>query len=52
MQFIDLKSQYLRIENLVKEPLYNLLVSNQKFIINDKVHNDYNYGVDSIIQLE
>jgi hypothetical protein len=42
----------VEIENLGKEPLYNLLVSNQKFIINDKVHNDYNYGVDSIIQLE
>ena len=42
----------VEMDNLGKEPLYNLLVSNQKVTINGKIYNDYNYGVDSILQLQ
>jgi len=43
----------IEVQNLGKEqePLYNLLVTNQKFILNNQIYNDYNFIVDSVLQL-
>ena len=41
----------LNDNNLGNEKLYNLLVSNGKFEIGTVVHFDYNYNIDSILEI-
>ena len=49
---VELEKNNLGIIGKNKEKLYNLLVSNKKFIVEDRIYQDYNSGIDYILEIQ